>query len=212
MDETKLGNSHKKQKVLLGCDSWGEPLKKNMQNYLQRVYMDKYEIVDFGTQKNYCIASKVASYISEEIEIWNKQRKANDQMNKNDTDIPLVVVPSIGLLFCGTGIGVSVIANKFKWITAVTCENVRAAACARAINDANILCMGSFFTKPELGEHILEKFLTQKYVDAPLVFGDDGNEKPEWWTDSVERYLEHRKSGIRDCLTSYHLERSWATE
>ena len=46
------------------------------------------------------------------------------------------------VLICGTGAGMSVVANKYKGIYAVACEGVYAAKMARAINTANILCMG----------------------------------------------------------------------
>jgi len=48
-----------------------------------------------------------------------------------------------GILLCGTGIGMSIAANKFKGIRAALCHDVETARMSRAHNDANILCMGA---------------------------------------------------------------------
>ena len=47
-----------------------------------------------------------------------------------------------GMLFCGTGMGVGIIANKFCGVYAATVENEAAARNSRAINNSNVLCMG----------------------------------------------------------------------
>ena len=47
-----------------------------------------------------------------------------------------------GMLFCGTGMGVGIIANKFSGVYAATVENEAAARNSRAINNSNVLCMG----------------------------------------------------------------------
>ena len=46
------------------------------------------------------------------------------------------------MLFCGTGMGVGIIANKFSGVYAATVENEAAARNSRAINNSNVLCMG----------------------------------------------------------------------
>ena len=63
------------------------------------------------------------------------------------------------ILICGTGAGMSVVANKFKSVHAVACESVYAAKMARAINNANVLCMGGWIVGPEMAVEMVKTFL-----------------------------------------------------
>ena len=63
------------------------------------------------------------------------------------------------ILICGTGAGMSVVANKFKGVHAVACEGVYSAKMARAINNANVLCMGGWIVGPELAIEMVKAFL-----------------------------------------------------
>lgn len=48
-----------------------------------------------------------------------------------------------GVLICGTGIGIGIAANRYRWIRAATCHDVTTARLARAHNDANVLALGA---------------------------------------------------------------------
>ncbi|MBR5093714.1 MAG: RpiB/LacA/LacB family sugar-phosphate isomerase [Oscillospiraceae bacterium] len=63
------------------------------------------------------------------------------------------------VLICGTGAGMCVVANKFKGVHAVACEGVYAAKMARAINDAQVLCMGGWIVGPEMAVEMTKTFL-----------------------------------------------------
>ena len=63
------------------------------------------------------------------------------------------------VLICGTGAGMSVVANKYKGVYAVACEGVYSAKMARAINNANILCMGGWIVGPEMAIEMVKAFL-----------------------------------------------------
>ena len=63
------------------------------------------------------------------------------------------------ILICGTGAGMSVVANKFKGVYAVACESLYAAKMARAINNANVLCMGGWIVGPEMAIEMVKTFL-----------------------------------------------------
>ena len=63
------------------------------------------------------------------------------------------------ILICGTGAGMSVVANKFKGVHAVACEGVYSAKMARAINNANVLCMGGWIVGPEMAIEMVKAFL-----------------------------------------------------
>lgn len=71
--------------------------------------------------------------------------------------------PPLGLLICGTGIGVSISANKVPGIRAALCNDTYTAKMARAHNDANVLCLGGRVVGPELARSILEAFLTTDF-------------------------------------------------
>lgn len=63
------------------------------------------------------------------------------------------------ILICGTGAGMCVVSNKFKGVYAVACEGVYAAKMARAINNAQILCMGGWIVGPEMAVEMAKTFL-----------------------------------------------------
>lgn len=68
-----------------------------------------------------------------------------------------------GILICGTGIGISIAANKIKGIRAALCHDVFSAQMSREHNDANILAMGERVIGPGLARAIVEKWLTTEF-------------------------------------------------
>jgi ribose 5-phosphate isomerase B len=69
----------------------------------------------------------------------------------------------LGILVCGTGIGMSIAANKVKGVRAAHCTTEFEARMARAHNDANILCMGERVVGLGLGGAIVSAFLAQAF-------------------------------------------------
>lgn len=68
-----------------------------------------------------------------------------------------------GILICGTGIGMSIAANRFKNIRAALCFNEEMAKLARQHNDANILVLGARIISPETAKTCVEKFLSTDF-------------------------------------------------
>ena len=68
-----------------------------------------------------------------------------------------------GILICGTGIGMSIVANKHPGIRAAVCESVKAAELARQHNDANVLALGARITPWETAEQIVRTFFTTQF-------------------------------------------------
>ena len=64
-----------------------------------------------------------------------------------------------GILICGTGIGISIAANKVKGIRAALCSDCFSAQATREHNNANVLCMGARVIGPELAFRIADTFL-----------------------------------------------------
>ena len=67
------------------------------------------------------------------------------------------------ILICGTGAGMSVVANKYKGVHAVACEGVYSAKMARAINNAKVLCMGGWIVGPEMAVEMTKTFLATEW-------------------------------------------------
>lgn len=68
-----------------------------------------------------------------------------------------------GILICGTGIGISIAANKVKGIRAALCHSEYDAKMTRAHNNANVLCMGGRTTGVEIALAMTKNFLTSKF-------------------------------------------------
>ncbi len=69
----------------------------------------------------------------------------------------------LGVLVCGTGIGMSISANKVHGVRAASCHNEFEARVARGHNDANVLCLGQRVTGGGVARSILEEFLKGKF-------------------------------------------------
>lgn len=70
------------------------------------------------------------------------------------------------ILICGTGAGMCVVSNKFKGVHAVACEGVYSAKMARAINNANVLCMGGWIVGPEMAIEMVKAFLSTEWCEG----------------------------------------------
>ena len=91
----------------------------------------------------------------------------------NSVDYPTIAAPvahaiaageyEMGLLFCGTGIGMSLAANKVRGIRAALCENPFSARMAREHNDAHILCMGGRVLGPAIAIEMVDAFLHAQF-------------------------------------------------
>ena len=71
-----------------------------------------------------------------------------------------------GILICGTGMGMSMVANKHKGIRAACCESTYAVESCRRINNANVLCMGAFILGPQLACDMAERFVMTPFAEG----------------------------------------------
>lgn len=72
-----------------------------------------------------------------------------------------------GILICGTGIGISIAANKIKGIRAALCSDCYTAGVTREHNDTNVLCLGGRVLGVEVAKKIVETFLTTDFSNEP---------------------------------------------
>ena len=127
-------------KIAVGSDHGGYFLKEAIKKYLK----DKgHKVKDFGT-----FSTDSCDYPDFGKEL--AQAVADGKFSR-------------GVLICGTGIGMSMVANKVTGIRAALCTDGYMAQMARAHNNANILCMGERVIGEGLAKDILEKFLTTKF-------------------------------------------------
>jgi ribose 5-phosphate isomerase B len=128
-------------KIAIGSDHAGFEYKSKLTNHLVSL---GYEIINVGTDSadpvDYPVyADKVCKHV---------QDKTADT----------------GILICGTGIGMSMAANKHKGIRAAVCADLKSAEFTRLHNDANVLCMGERIIPYELAEQIADKYLTTGFL------------------------------------------------
>ncbi len=69
-----------------------------------------------------------------------------------------------GLLICGTGLGMAIVANKHKGVRATPCTDILSAKLSREHNDSNILCLGSRLISPYHAEEILKTWLNTSFL------------------------------------------------
>jgi ribose 5-phosphate isomerase B len=70
---------------------------------------------------------------------------------------------SFGILICGSGIGVSIAANRFKKVRAAVCYNQLSASLARKHNNANVLCIGARLIRFKDAQKIINTFISTKF-------------------------------------------------
>ena len=89
-----------------------------------------------------------------------------------------------GILVCGTGMGMAIIANKFPGVYAAVCENRTAAERARSINNSNVLTLGGFVTPPEEAKEIVEAWLMTEFPPDGIRLSRSSCTTP-WETSSL---------------------------
>lgn len=123
-------------KIYTGSDHAGLPLKLRLIRRLEEL---GHEAVDLGTDTDAsCDYSDFAHAVAEKV-----------AADRN----------CLGLLTCGSGIGMSIAANRHRGVRAALCHNALEAVLSRQHNDANILVLGGRIVGDELAIHILDAFL-----------------------------------------------------
>lgn len=127
-------------KVLLGSDHAGFELKEKVKQTLIAL---GHDVTDFGTDSP-------ASMDYNDVAIELSQHVALDEKAK-------------GILICGTGIGMSIQANKTKGIRAALVHDVKTAQLTRLHNDSNVLAMGG-----QIVDHDVALTIVSTWLDTPF--------------------------------------------
>ena len=125
----------------IGCDHGGYELKEHIKKLLESKGI---EVKDFGTHNT-------------------------DSIDYPDIAIPLcksVVDGEIefGILTCGTGIGMSICANKIKGIRAAHVTDSFSARMTKMHNNSNVICLGGRITGPEIATDIVEAYMNAEFM------------------------------------------------
>lgn len=127
-------------KIALGSDHGGFSLKKEIIMFLESKHI---EVKDFGTYtEDSCDYSDYALKVAEEVVAENFE---------------------LGILICGTGIGIGIAANKVPGIRAALCSDTFSAHATREHNNANILTLGARVIGTGLALDIVDTFINAKF-------------------------------------------------
>ena len=117
-------------------------------------YLEKKELIDFLEKKNIEVINLgTDSEDSVDYPFYGQKVARSIINNKSDR----------GIIVCGTGIGISIAANRFKNIRATLCTSVVHAEMARKHNDSNVLALGARITDMKDMEKIVEVWLGTKF-------------------------------------------------
>jgi ribose 5-phosphate isomerase B len=139
--EIQKNNGGAIMKIALGSDHAGFQLKNEILKHLEG---GDYEIKDFGT------------IIEESVDYPDYAEAVANEVAAGNYDF--------GILVCGTGIGISIAANKIAGIRCALCGDTFSAHSSREHNDANILALGSRVTGPGLAIDIVDAFLSAQFA------------------------------------------------
>ncbi|WP_297597524.1 ribose 5-phosphate isomerase B [uncultured Cetobacterium sp.] len=127
-------------KIALGADHGGFALKEIIKSHLEK---KGFEILDKG------------AFSTESVDYPTYAKSVAKSILEKEADF--------GILICGTGIGISIAANRFKGIRAALCSNTTMAKLTREHNDANILALGARMTGDILALEIVDEFLRTQF-------------------------------------------------
>ena len=127
-------------KIAVGCDHGGLEHKNAIAEHLKS---EGFEVEDFGIYEN-----KSVDYPEIALKVANSIKNGENEL---------------GILVCGTGIGMSLAANKVNGIRAAACSEHFSAKYTRAHNDANALCLGGRVVGPGLAAELVEIFLSTPF-------------------------------------------------
>jgi len=129
--------------IAAGCDHGGFSLKIVL---IEHLIESGHEVLDLGTDSN------------ERVDYPDFAEAVAKSVASGEAEF--------GLLVCGSGIGVCMVANKISGIRAATIHDVTSAHLSREHNDANIICLGERLIGPEVAKEALDVFLASEFQEG----------------------------------------------
>lgn len=130
------------KRIAIGCDHTAGAFKGALAGFLEEL---GYEPVDCGCEEG----CESVDYPDVAVEVCKRITSGDCKM---------------GVLICGTGIGMSMAANKLPGIRAALCENYYSAKYTRLHNDANVICFGARTMGVELAKELLQVFVESSFL------------------------------------------------
>ena len=127
-------------KIAIAADHGGFELKDSMVEYIKSL---GNEVLDLGTNS------------ADSVDYPDYAKKVCEEIQQGNSDL--------GILICGTGIGMSLAANKFEGIRAACVSDVYSAKMSRNHNNANVLCIGARVIGDEVAKLIIKTFLENEF-------------------------------------------------
>ena len=131
------------KKIVIGCDHAAPYLKGVVKAHLEK---RGFTVIDVGTNTTDSVDYPIYAHA------------ACQKIQSGEADL--------GILICGTGIGMSLVANKHKGIRAACCSDVFSARLTREHNDANVLCMGGFVVGPVMAVEMAKAWLEAEHLQG----------------------------------------------
>lgn len=128
-------------RIIIGCDHGGFELKESIKQFLSADM--KIDLYDAGI------------YSCESVDYPDYGSVVAEKVQRGEFER--------GILFCGTGIGMSIVANKYPKIRAALCHDIFTARMSREHNDSNILVIGGRVTGKDLAEEVVRTWVTSKF-------------------------------------------------
>ena len=129
--------------IAAGCDHGGFSLKTVL---IEHLLESGQKVLDLGTNSN------------ERVDYPDFAEAVAKSVASGEAEF--------GLLVCGSGIGVCMVANKISGIRAATIHDVTSAHLSREHNDANIICLGERLIGPEVAKEALDVFLASEFQEG----------------------------------------------
>jgi len=132
------------KKIVVGADRSGRPLKDSVVEYLVSM---GFEVKDVGmvSEEAFKAYYDVAPKVAEAVQSGEFEK---------------------GLLFCGTGAGMNIIANKHKGVYAVVSEGSYTSKMSSVVNSANVLCMGGWVVAPQQAIDMVDRWLNTGFTEG----------------------------------------------
>ena len=134
------------KKIVIANDHAAVDMKFKIKEYVESL---GYETINIGIDK------------VERVDYPDYAYKACNMIVNGEADL--------GILICGTGIGMSIAANKVKGIRACACSETFSARMSREHNDANVLCFGERVVGIETAKELVKAFLSAEFQNAQHV-------------------------------------------
>ena len=134
------GKKIRTEKIILASDHAGFKLKEYIKKYLLK---KRKKILDLGTNNTNSVDYPDFAHL-----LSNKIKKNGKQ---------------IGILVCGSGIGMEIAANRHKNIRAVMCNNIKLAKLSRQHNNANVITLGARLTKKNVALECVNMFINTNF-------------------------------------------------